>query len=100
MKLGILVNSDKHLSDIVGITKASLERGHEVVIFTMDTGTRLFENPEYSALSRLSGVSMSYCDYNAKMHNINKDGIPEAVVCGSQFDNAVMHHNCDKLIVL
>jgi predicted peroxiredoxin len=100
MKLGILVNTDKHLSDIIGLTKAALELGHDITVFTMDAGTRLFKHPEYSELCRLSGVKMSFCDHNAKMFDAQTGGIPEEIVCGSQFDNAAMMHECDKVIIL
>jgi len=100
MKLGILVNREDHLNEIIGITKAALERGHEVVVFTMDVGTRLFKRPEYSDLCGLNGVKMSFCDHNAKMFRAGTEGIPEAISRGSQYDNASMMHECEKVIVL
>jgi len=100
MKLGIHVMSDKHLNDVIGLTKAAVSKGHEVVIFTMVNGVKLLENPSYTALSNVPGVSMSYCDHNATGKGINKADIPEKVVCGSQFNNATMVHESDKLIVL
>lgn len=100
MKFGILVNTDRHLNDVIGFTKAALERGHEVYVFTMDVGTRLFANPEYSNLCKLSGVKMSYCDHNAKMFAAGTEEISEDISRGSQYDNAMMHHECDKVIVL
>jgi predicted peroxiredoxin len=100
MKLGILVNTENHLDDITGIVKVSIQRGHEVVVFTMDVGTRLFRHTEYSELCNLNGVKMSFCDHNAKMFAAETDGISDDIVCGSQFDNAAMMHECDKVIVL
>ncbi len=100
MKLGILVNTDRHLDHIVGITKAALSRGHEVIIFSMDTGTRLLENPAFTDLQKLDGVSMSYCDHSAKELGVNAEGVQEGIVCGSQYNNAEMNHNADKVIVL
>ena len=100
MKLGILVNTDTHLIEIIGLTKAAVERGHDITVFTMDSGTRLFKHTEYSDLCRLSRVKMSFCDLNAKLFNAPTDDIPEEVVCGSQFDNATMMHECDKVIIL
>jgi predicted peroxiredoxin len=100
MKLGILVNTESHMNDIIGIARAATERGHDVVIFTMDRGTKLFKNPEYADLCNLKGVKMSFCDHNAKMFEAQTEGISDEIVCGSQFDNAAMHHECDKVIVL
>ena len=100
MKLGILVNTDKHLNDIVGITKSALSKGHEVTIFNMDVGTKLLGNSSLHELCKTEGVTMSFCDHSAKREEIVSDGIPSEVVCGSQFDNANMNHETDKMIVL
>ncbi|GBD98344.1 DsrE/DsrF-like family protein [bacterium BMS3Abin07] len=100
MKLGILVTTDKYLDEIRGITKAALSLGHEVSIFSMDEGTRLLENPAYTELCKLEGVTLGFCDHNAEGLGINKEGIDNDVLCGSQYDNAVMQHEADKVIVL
>jgi len=100
MKLGIFINTDRHAEDIVGITKAAVSKGHEVIIFVMDTGVNLLCNSSVMALSSETGVRMSYCDHNAGKMGISKEGIPEKVGCGSQFDNATMNHEADRVIVL
>ena len=100
MKLGIFVNTDRHLADVIGVTKAAVLKGYEVVIFTMDDGVKLLENPSFTALCKLQGVSMSYCDHNAIGKGIAKEGIPEELLCGSQYNNAVMMHEVDRVIVL
>lgn len=100
MKLGIHVKTDKHLNDVIGLTKAAASKGHEVVIFTMVDGVKLLENPAYTDLANLPGVSMSYCDHNASHAGINKSAVPQKVVCGSQFNNAVMVNETDRLLVL
>lgn len=100
MKLGILINTDRHLSDIIGITRAALSKGHEVIIFNMDEGTRLLENSSFRELYAMNGVRMSFCDYNAKGLGVSKEGIPDEIVCGSQMNNAEMVHEADRVIVL
>jgi predicted peroxiredoxin len=100
MKLGIHVMSDKHLEHVIGITKAAVSKGHEVIIFTMMNGEKLLENSSYSALSDVPGVSISFCDHNATHMGIDKSKIPQKIVCGSQFNNAVMVNTADKIIVL
>jgi hypothetical protein len=100
MKLGILVNTEDHLTDVIGLTNAAIERGHEVTIFTMDAATRLFRHPEYSEMCGLRGVKMSFCDHNAKKFEAPTEGLSEAISRGSQYDNAGMMHECDKVIVL
>jgi predicted peroxiredoxin len=100
MKLGIFVNTDRHLADLVGIARAAAAKGHEVGIFAMDGGSNLLPNPDFTALCSVKGISMSYCDHSAKGMGIATDGVPKDVVCGSQYNNAVMVSESDRLIVL
>lgn len=100
MKLGIFVSTDRHAEDIVGLTEAAVSKGHEVVIFIMGTGANLLSNSSVTGLCNKTGVRMSYCDHNASKMGISKEGIPGKVGCGSQFDNAVMNHEADRVIVL
>lgn len=100
MKLGIFINTDRHLADVIGITKAAISKGHEVIIFTMDEGTRLLGSSSFRELCGMRGVRMSFCDYNAKRLGVSKEGIPDEVVCGNQYNNAVMVNISDRVIVL
>ncbi len=100
MKLGILVNTDRHLQDIVGLTRAAVAKGHEVALFTMDEGTRLLGSPSYTDLCRLPGVAVSVCEHSAKSHAVPTAGLPKEIVFGSQYHNAVMVHGADRVIVL
>lgn len=98
MTLGILVNTDKNKEAIIGTTKASIKRGHRVILFFMDEGCNLLKDGEITALRNIEGVSISICDFNRKKIGI-KD-IPKGILCGSQYDNAVMNRESDKVIIL
>lgn len=106
MKLGILVNTARHLDDIVGISRAALAKNHQVIIFAMDEGARLMENQILASLAELEGVSVSVCDHSASMYGVSTEGLSPKIVCGtkivcgSQFQNAKMNHNADRVIVL
>jgi hypothetical protein len=100
MKLGILVNTDAHLDDILGVISAALAKGHTVAVFTMDRGTRLLREAAYSGLCERDGISMSFCDHSSQEEGVATEGLPRGIVCGSQYDNAVMVHDSDKVIVL
>jgi predicted peroxiredoxin len=100
MKLGILVTTDKHVDDVLGLAKAAVSKGHEVIVFNMDVGTKLLGNESFRELCKTSGVSMSFCDHSAGREQISKEGIPEEIVCGSQFNNANMMHDADRVINL
>ncbi len=100
MKLGILVNTDRHAEDIIGLAKAAISKGHEVIIFMMDAGVKLLYNPSITGLSNIQSLHISFCDYSTGKLGVSKEGIPDKIVCGSQFDNALMNHEVDRLIVL
>lgn len=100
MKLGILVNTDKNLDHVLGLTKSAISKGHTVSIFNMDEGTKLLGNPSFTALCKTQGVTMSFCDHSAKHINVSTEGLPDEIACGSQFDNANMNHEADRVIVL
>jgi len=92
-KLGILLNSDKYRDDVVGIIKAAKAAGHDVTVFMMDDGTLLA-----SDLSKeCSGdATLAYCDHSAEPRGV-KD--IENATAGSQYQNAVMVHDSDKVVV-
>ena len=100
MKLGIMVTTDRHLRQIRGITQAALAKGHTVMVFVTDEGVKLLANYQFSSLSALPGVTMSFCEHSAQRHGGLPAGLPEAIASGSQFENAVMTSESDKVIVL
>lgn len=100
MKLGIMVTTDRHLAQIRGITQAALAKGHTVAIFATDEGAKLLADDQYSSLSALAGVTMNYCDHSAARYGGRPAGLPEAITQGSQFENAIMNSESDKVIVL
>jgi len=100
VKLGIIVTTDKHLDHILGIARSALSKGHEVLIFNMDEGVKLLDNPSFTALCNENGLTMSFCDYSTKTVEMSTEGIPGEIACGSQFDNANINHDSDKVIIL
>ena len=100
MKLGMLINTAKHVDDVVGICRAALTKNHQVIIFAMDEGTRLLENDAFVALAEFEGVSLTLCDHSAKMIGVKTGGLSPKIVCASQLNNAMMNHNADRVIVL
>ncbi len=61
---------------------------------------RVFEQPFFTGLTSLPGVAMSFCDHSAQRLGVKTEGTPKTVTRGSQYNNAVMAHNADKVIVL
>lgn len=100
MKLGILVNTDRHLDHILGLATAARTKGHEVVIFAMDEGVRLLDNAAFADLGGLEGVSLSFCSHSAREQGVETDGRPAGITVGSQLNNAMMAQAVDRLVVL
>ena len=100
MKLGILVNTARHLDDVVGLTEAAIAKGREVIIFAMDEGTRLLDERRFVSLACVAGVTMSVCEHSAKSQHVNIEHLAPQIRCGSQLNNATMVHAADRVIVL
>lgn len=100
MKLGILVNTDNHLDAVLGITLAALSKGLEVSIFVMDAGTHLLNHPLLKELSQRQRIVMSFCEHSAQGLGVSFAALSAQIIRGSQYDNATMLHESDKVIVL
>lgn len=96
----MFVNTDRHAAAVVGIANAALAQGHTVSIFVMDDGTRLLSDPAFTGLSGLAGVTMAFCDHSAQHLGTKPASLPATVAAGSQFENATMNHEADRVIVL
>lgn len=100
MKLGILANTNKHLDQLVGIAEAAVGKGHEVTIFAMDEGTKLINEEKFKGLCQLDNVVISICRHSAEDRGVDTSCVSSEIVCGSQFNNAMMNNEADKVIVL
>ncbi len=85
---------------MLGISKAAIAAKHEVIVFIMDEGTRLLENDLFVSLVKLPAVSITLCEHSAKNYGIDTKGLSKDINCASQFNNAMMIHNADRVIVL
>ena len=100
MKLGIVITTTKHLDKIIGITHAANAKGHEVSIFVMDEGVKLLRDPGFTQLCTLDNVVMSHCSHSAGEQDVDVSGVSKEIVSGSQYNNAMMNNQSDRVIVL
>ena len=100
VKLGILITTDRHLNHIEGISRAASAKGHEVVIFAMNEGTKLLDSLEFIRLCELENTTMSLCKHSATDLGVDTTEVSKEIVIGSQFNNAMMNNQADKVIVL
>ncbi|MDA8089796.1 MAG: DsrE family protein [Nitrospiraceae bacterium] len=99
MKIGILVTQTPYANKIIEITKEAVKRGHIVSIFMTDDGIYLIKNGAVADLRKLDNVDMSLCNYSAKGRNLDESEIPEGVINGTQYQNALIHNECDKVLI-
>ncbi len=100
MKLGILITTDRHLNHILDISRAASAKGHEVTIFAMNEGAKLLANSEFIRLCELDNTTVSLCNHSATEFGVDTTGISKEIIIGSQFNNAMMNNQADKIIVL
>jgi hypothetical protein len=100
MKLGILVTTDRHLEQVMGLTAAAVKKGHEVVIFAMDGGIALLDDRDFTNLGEQEGVSTSFCSHSARDQGVDAEAQPPALTVGSQLNNAMMANAVDRMINL
>lgn len=100
MKLGILITTTKHLDKIIGIAHAANDKGHEVIIFAMDEGVKLLRDSKFTQLCKLDNVVMSHCNHSASEQGVDVSEVSKEIVTGSQYNNAMMNHQSDRVIIL
>ena len=100
MILGLLITTDIHLNHIIGLAKSASAKGHDVILFCMDEGTKLIEKSEFTNLCKVNNVLISLCRHSAEEYGVNTDNLSKDIVCGSQFNNVMMNHEADKVVML
>jgi hypothetical protein len=95
-QLGILVTKHENLEHIAGIVRAARKAGHPVRMFLNDEGVRFSRDSGFLELLAL-GVDVAVCDHFRELLGI--EGKSPGVTYGSQYDNAVMQHECERVLV-
>lgn len=95
--LGIMITKYANLEHIAGVTQAARNAGYPVAIFMTDEGVKFTKDVAFMELLKTEGVKVTVCEYMCELL-----GIPERTegICyGSQYDNAGMLHNSDRVLV-
>jgi len=99
--LGILVSSDKHLDDVVNLTKAAHIKGKEVRIFFSGKGVYLTLKPEFKQL--VGKAKLSVCDVSFRAYGFHgrEEEVPGVGFkdFATQARNAEMIHQVDRYLV-
>ncbi|MBN2655271.1 MAG: DsrE family protein [Nitrospirae bacterium] len=99
MQIGFLVINLKYAESIFELADASLVRGHSIRIFMTDEGVKLIENKKMHNYAPMQKTHISFCSHSAKNHNINTSMLPEGISPSTQYQNALMHNECDRVLV-
>jgi predicted peroxiredoxin len=97
MNIGFLITRDAYADKIAAIAKAAIGRGHTVSIFMTDDGVKLIRDSAFTGLR--DKVDMSLCDFSARNRELTEKDIPEGVTAGTQYQNSLMHNECDKVLI-
>ena len=97
-RLGILVSTDKHLKNVIALTKAAHKKGKKVQIFFTGRGVLLTQKPEFSEL--VGKAKLSVCDVSFRANGLSGD-VPGVGFkdFATQARNAEMIDECDRYVV-
>ena len=95
--LGILITKHANAAHIAGLVAAAHRVGHAVRVFMTDEGVRFTRDQEFLSGLQDANVQVAVCEYNCE-----QAGYPdraEGIRYGSQYDNAGMLHECERVLV-
>jgi len=95
--LGIMITKYENLEHISGVVKASHAAGHLVMIFLTDEGVRFTRDPKFLELLKVSGIEIAVCEHSCEQIGIHEK--TEGITYGSQYNNAGMLHDSERILV-
>ncbi len=95
--LGIMVTKYANLDHIAGVVKAARMAGHPVQIFVTDEGVKFTREPGFLELRKQDGVEIAVCDHSCERIGVHEKA--EGISYGSQYNNAGMLHDSERILV-
>jgi peroxiredoxin family protein len=95
--LGIMITRYADLGHITGVVMAARKAGHPVRIFLTDEGVRFTRDPKFLELLELDNVEVAACDYICEVLGIQEK--VGGITYGSQYDNAGMLHDSERVLM-
>lgn len=100
MKLGVVITDDKYAVQALGILQAALRRGWETRCFLTDSGVRLLNNPQFTALASSGSVMAALCELSVERYaGIDPAPFADTIVIGGQYQDAELVKNSDQVLV-
>lgn len=98
MKLGLVASDESAGAHLLGLVRAAVARGWSCRCFLTDSGVRLLADPALLALSRSGALQLDACEHAWSALALGP--APQGLKLRSQFQNAELARDCDRVIVL
>lgn len=98
MHLGIVVTTDASEPQASGLAQAAVKRGWACRCFLTDRGVLLLRSPRFIDSASLNGVRIDVCEHS--WDRLGGGPHPAGVTFGSQYQDAELALQCDKVLVL
>lgn len=98
MQLGIVATRLQAEPHVLGLAAAACARGWACRCFLTDRGVLLLNSPQFLALARAGHVRVDVCEHSWEQYGTAAP--PAGIAMGSQYQNAELAHQCDRVIVL
>lgn len=97
MKIGLVATDAGAAAHLLGLMRACVDRGWECRCFLTDSGTRLLQQGALLAMVRDGSVRVDVCEH--AWSSLGLGPAPDGIKLRSQFQNAELARDCDRVVV-
>lgn len=98
LNLGLVATHDGAGPQLLGLAAAAVARGWPVRCFLTHAGVRLLTDPGVMAMVRAGSLKLDACEHAWQLYGQGE--APADVKLRSQFQNAELAKQCDRVITL
>ena len=98
MRLGIVASHESAGTHLAGLAAAAAARGWQCRVFLTDSAVKLAASASLQGLAKSGAVRVDVCEHS--WQHFAGESKPEGATLGSQFQNAELVRECDRVLVL
>lgn len=98
MRLGLVATHESAGPHLEGLAAAAVARGWRCRCFLTDSGVKLAASAPLLALARSGALRLDVCEHS--WQHLGLGAAPEGATLGSQFQNAELVRESDRVVVL
>ena len=98
MRIGIVATHESAQAHLVGLAAAAAARGWPCRCFLTDSGVKIAASEKLLGLARSGAIRLDVCEHS--WHQFGDGEAPAGATLGSQFQNAELVRECDRVLVL